>query len=348
MTNALETMKLSDYDYQVPEDLVAVEPATDRDASKLMVLHRAKDTLQHRSFKDLPDFLNAGDCIVLNRSRVLPARLVGRKATGGNAELLMLDEMGPGLWTALSAQLKPGVVVELLGGVTAAARGRAEDGSWLVRFSTREVRALLEKDGLPPLPPYIRSKRKRHGMSEARPEDMARYQTVYAQEQGSLAAPTAGLHFTPDVLQALRDKGVAVVEVVLHVGLGTFKPVTAEDVRDHKMLPERYEVSPEAVETLRANRAKGGRVVAVGTTATRTLETLAGGAALVGATSLYIVPGHRFRAIDALLTNFHQPASTPLLLTSAFAGREKVLSAYQEAIGARYRLFSYGDAMLIL
>lgn len=342
-----------DFEFEAPDELVAAEPAARRDASRLLVLRRSGG-LEHRAFSDLPELLAPGDCLVLNRSRVLPARLTGRKATGGAVDLLLLAETAPGLWSALATGLRPGLTVDVGDGVSAEALERAGE-AWLLRFSTDDVRAHLERRGLPPLPPYIRGRRKRAGLADARPEDAERYQTVYARERGSLAAPTAGLHYTPELLARLKARGVAVAEVVLHVGLGTFRPVVADDVAAHEMLPEAYEVPPAAVAELRAAKGAGGRVVAVGTTATRTLETVfAAGvlaeptAPLRGQTSLYILPGRRFAAADALQTNFHQPASTPLLLTCAFAGRERVLAAYREAVARRYRLFSYGDAMLVL
>ncbi|MBI3297513.1 MAG: tRNA preQ1(34) S-adenosylmethionine ribosyltransferase-isomerase QueA [Elusimicrobia bacterium] len=347
-------MPRSEYEFEFPEELVAAAPAADRDASRLLVVRRAGG-LEHRTFRELPSLLSPGDCVVLNRSKVVPARLVGRKTTGGAAELLVIAESAPGLWTALCNGLKPGVRLEFGLGVTADVESRTPEGTWLVRFSTPEVRALLEAVGLPPLPPYIRSRRRRSGAPASGAEDKARYQTVYAREPGSLAAPTAGLHYSAEVLAALAARGVATAELVLHVGLGTFRPIVAEDARLHEMLPERYEVPAAAAETIKAAKARGGRVVAVGTTATRTLETVfakgvgVGPAApLSGETSLYILPGHMFKAVDVLQTNFHQPASTPLLLACAFAGKERLFDAYWEAVAKRYRLFSYGDAMLIL
>lgn len=349
-----EALPREAFEYEVPDDLVATAPCAERDASRLLVLRR-EGGLEHRIFQELPELLSPGDCIVLNRSRVLPARLEGRKGTGGAAEILLIAEVAPGLWSALSGGLKPGAVITFPGGVTAVAEARAGDGAWLMRFSTTEVRALQESHGSPPLPPYIRSRRKRAGLVQSGAEDAERYQTVYAQERGSLAAPTAGLHFSPEVLARLRERGVIIAEVVLHVGLGTFRPIVADDVRQHEMLAERYEVPQRAVEAIRTAKARGSRVIAVGTTATRTLETVfargvtqAPAAPLTGSTSLYILPGHEFKAIDALQTNFHQPASTPLLLACAFVGKERLFAAYQEAIAKRYRLFSYGDAMLIL
>lgn len=341
----------SDFEFEFPEELVAAEPAADRDASRLLVLERAAGRIQHRLFKDVPSLLSPGDCVVLNRSKVAPCRLAGKKTTGGAAEFLLVRELRAGRWHCLATGVKPGSIVEL-DGVTATVDARLEDGLWDVSFSTGDVRALMERVGLPPLPPYIRSRRKRAGLADASAADMGRYQTVYAREHGSLAAPTAGLHYTDGVLAALKDKGVSVVELVLHVGLGTFRPIVAEDCAEHVMLPETYEVPAAAHDALRRTT---GRVVAVGTTATRTLETVFGDGArreptapLRGETSLYITPGHRFRAVEVLQTNFHQPASTPLLLACAFAGKERVFEAYREAIARKYRLFSYGDAMLVL
>ncbi|MDE2290881.1 MAG: tRNA preQ1(34) S-adenosylmethionine ribosyltransferase-isomerase QueA [Elusimicrobia bacterium] len=340
----------SEYDFPFPEELVAAEPSAQRDSSRLMTLDRRTGAIGHHLFKDIVSLLSPGDTVVLNRSKVVPCRLAGKKPTGGAAELLLVREASPGVWHCLGTGVKPGVTVQL-GGATAEAVGRLSDGLWEVRFSSQDVRGLLEKVGLPPLPPYIRSRRKKAGLADAVPSDMGRYQTVYAREDGSLAAPTAGLHYTDTVLAALRNKGVSVVEIVLHVGLGTFKPIVAEDCAEHEMLPETYEVSLHAADTIART---SGRVVAVGTTATRTLETVFSGgvkagpkAALKGQTFLYITPGYEFRAVDVLQTNFHQPASTPLLLACAFAGKERVFAAYQEAIARKYRLFSYGDAMLV-
>ncbi|TPW18439.1 MAG: S-adenosylmethionine:tRNA ribosyltransferase-isomerase, partial [Elusimicrobia bacterium] len=272
-----------DYEFEVPDELVAAEPAPRRDASRLLVLRRAGG-LEHRAFSELPGLLSPGDCLVLNRSRVVPARLTGRKATGGAVDLLLLSESAPGLWRALGVGVKPGLTADVGDGVSASIEAR--DGeAWLVRFSTHDVAGHLKRRGLPPLPPYIRGKRKRAGLGDARPEDHERYQTVYSREHGSLAAPTAGLHYTPELLAALKARGVAVAELVLHVGLGTFKPVVADDVAEHVMLPESYEVPQAARDSLRAAKAAGGRVVAVGTTATRTLETVFAGGVLAEPTA---------------------------------------------------------------
>ena len=333
---------LSSYDFDYPPELIAAQPAPQRDGSRLLILDRANNGVEHRHFRELSEFLRPGDCLVLNRTKVWPARLVGRKSTGGKAELLLVRELEPGLWTALASGFKTGTRVELEGGFHFKVEGLNEEGEYRCRFSTTDVLGLMARHGLAPLPPYILKSRK-----QIAGDDLARYQTVYATEEGSIAAPTAGLHFTPQLLDRLRANGVRVVEIVLHVGRGTFRPVTAEDVREHRMLAEWYRVGPETWAAVQEARAARHRVVAVGTTATRTLETVAMRGALEGWTDLYIGPGHRFQTVDALITNFHLPRSSPLILASAFAGRERLLAAYREAIARRYRLYSYGDAMLI-
>jgi S-adenosylmethionine:tRNA ribosyltransferase-isomerase len=342
----MSALPLSDYDYELPEELIAASPAEPRDSSRLLVIDRRGDRLEHAHFRDLPGFLAPGDCLVLNRTKVLPCRLVGKKSTGGKADLLLVKELGPARWTALASGFKQGQSLEFEGGLAAKVDGLTEDGEYVLAFATADVRPYLAEHGLPPLPPYIAKKR------VASRADAERYQTVYARDEGSIAAPTAGLHFTPELLARLRERGIAAAWVTLHVGRGTFRPITSEDADAHVMLAERYEVEPAEAEALRAARARGGRLVAVGTTATRTLETLAaspgGLSAARGESSLYIRPGHAFRAVDALITNFHLPRSTPLLLACAFAGRERLLAAYREAIARRYRLFSFGDATLIL
>ncbi len=338
-------LPLSDYDYDLPEELIATAPAEPRDSSRLLVIDRAADRLEHVLFRDLPRFLKPGDCLVLNRTKVLPCRLIGKKSTGGKADLLLVRELGPAQWTALASGFKKEQTLVFEGGLTATVAGLNDEGEYLIRFATSDVRPYLAEHGLPPLPPYIAKKRL------ASRADAERYQTVYARDEGSIAAPTAGLHFTSELLDRLRAAGVATAWVTLHVGRGTFRPISSEDADKHAMLAERYEVEPAEAGVMHAARARGGRLIAVGTTATRTLETLAaspeGLRAARGESSLYIRPGHQFRAVDALITNFHLPRSTPLLLACAFAGRERVLSAYREAIARRYRLFSFGDATLI-
>lgn len=337
---------VSDYDYEYPEELIASAPAEPRDSSRLLVLERASGRLEHAAFRDLPRFLKAGDCLVLNRTKVLPCRLLGRKSTGGKADLLLVRELGPSSWTALASGFKKGQVLEFDGGLSARVGEVTSAGEYQLTFSVADVRPYLAEHGLPPLPPYIAKKR------VASRADAARYQTVYARDEGSIAAPTAGLHFTPELLSRLEAAGVRVAWVTLHVGRGTFRPIAGEDASAHVMLPERYEAEAVEVAAMLDAKARGGRLVAVGTTATRTLETLAaapGGLAPgSGESSLYITPGFRFRAVDALITNFHLPRSTPLMLAAAFAGRERLLTAYREAVSLRYRLFSFGDATLIL
>jgi len=338
-------LPISDYDFEYPEELIAAAPAEPRDSSRLLVLERATGRLEHATFRDLPRFLRAGDCLALNRTKVLPCRLVGKKSTGGKADLLLVRELGPAEWTALASGFKAGQTLELPGGMTATVAGLTPDGEYRIRFAAADVRPYLAAHGLPPLPPYIA---KRRLASRA---DAERYQTVYARDEGSIAAPTAGLHFTPELLRALNAAGVETAWVTLHVGRGTFKPIAGEDAAAHVMLPERYEVDAAEAAKMLAARARGGRLVAVGTTATRTLETLAarpeGLGAGAGESSLYVRPGHVFRAVDALVTNFHLPRSTPLILACAFAGRERLLAAYREAFAKGYRLYSFGDATLL-
>lgn len=338
-------LPVADFDYEYPEELIASSPAEPRDASRLLVLDRATGRVEHAVFRDLPRFLKAGDCLVLNRTKVLPCRLLGKKSTGGKADLLLVRELGPSSWTALASGFKSGQTLEFPGGMTARVEGLTEEGEYRLSFAAADIRPYLAEHGLPPLPPYIAKKR------VASRADAEKYQTVYARDEGSIAAPTAGLHFTPGVFAALSAAGVETAFVTLHVGRGTFRPITGEDAAAHRMLPERYEVEAAEAAKLRAARARGSRLIAVGTTATRTLETLAarpeGFTQASGESGLYIVPGHAFRGVDALLTNFHLPRSTPLMLAAAFAGKERLLAAYREAVSLRYRLFSFGDATLI-
>ncbi len=334
---------LSDYDFEFPEELIADKPAEPRDSSRLMVVDRATGALKHKVFRDLPEFLGPGDCLVVNRTKVFACRLSGKKSTGGKAELLLVKEQEPGLWCALASGFKAGMKLVFEDGMTAVVEGLNGDGEYLIRFSDPDVAGYLERRGLPPLPPYIL--KKKGGKSDE--SDLARYQTVYAKEQGSIAAPTAGLHFTPALLEKILALGVTVAEITLHVGRGTFRPITSEDARRHVMLPEWYCVPDETARLIREAK----RVIAVGTTSTRTLETLArrpeGFGPGEGWSELYLYPGQEFKLVSGLVTNFHLPKSTPLLLASAFLGREKLLAAYREAFKERYRLYSYGDAMLI-
>ncbi|MBI4424770.1 MAG: tRNA preQ1(34) S-adenosylmethionine ribosyltransferase-isomerase QueA [Elusimicrobia bacterium] len=343
-----EGFRLSDYEYGFPETCVAERPAEPRDSARLLVLDRRAGTVEHAVFRDLPRFLAPGDLLVVNRSRVLPARLVTRKPTGGKVELLLVRESAPGRWSAIVSGVRGGETLPLEEGWTVEIERRGEDALWSCRFSGSDVAGYLQRRGRAPLPPYILKRRRGLGTEPAAAEDRDRYQTVYAREAGSIAAPTAGLHFTAELLERLAAGGVTRAELLLHVGPGTFRPLDAEDVREHRMLPEWYQVSPEAAAAIAGARKAGGRVVVVGTTAARGLESWAATGAPEGWTSAYITPGHRFRTLDAFITNFHLPRSTPLVLASAFAGRERLLAAYREAIHAGYRLYSYGDAMLIL
>jgi S-adenosylmethionine:tRNA ribosyltransferase-isomerase len=342
-------MKLSDFDYELPESLIAQEPVTPRDASRLLVVPPAGE-LQHRTFAELDALLAPGDLLVFNDTKVIPARLVGRKAgSGGKVELLLCEPLEGGLgrrWRAMGQASKPiraGAVVELDG---LSARIEAVEGEGFYEVSLdREGDALaaaLERAGRIPLPPYIRR--------DPGPADRDRYQTVWARAPGSAAAPTAGLHFTDPLLARLEARGVRRTALTLHVGPGTFLPIRGDALEGHRMHPERYEVPPAAAEEIAAARARGGRVVAVGTTTVRTLESAFDGERVApgeGRTALFIRPGHGFRAVDALVTNFHLPRSTLLVLVSAFGGRERVLAAYREAVARGYRFFSYGDATLL-
>lgn len=341
-------MKTSDFDYELPQELIAQTPMEPRDHSRLLVYDRADGSVQHLHFYDLPRFLRKGDVLVLNETKVIPARLLGEKEdTGVPVEILLLKRLERDVWEALvrpGRRLRPGTMCVFGGGLLRAEIiDTAEDGGRKVRFHYEGVfEEILDRLGQMPLPPYIHEKL----------EDKTRYQTVYAKEEGSAAAPTAGLHFTPELLDSIRRMGVEIVPVLLHVGLGTFRPVKAEDISEHHMHVEHYEVSPEAAEKINAARAGAGRCVCVGTTSVRTLETAAGEDGLVraqsGDTGIFITPGYTFRAVDALITNFHLPQSTLLMLISALMGREEALRVYREAVREGYRFFSFGDAMLIL
>jgi S-adenosylmethionine:tRNA ribosyltransferase-isomerase len=343
-------VRLSDFDYDLPPEAIAQEPLPERDASRLLVLDQSTGAVEHRGFRDLPSFLTPDDLLVLNRSRVIPARLRGRRAGGGAAEVLLVRRHTDELWDALlrpGRRLRAGDTVEVSPDLAVAVEpGSSPDGTRRVRLlaSGGGASAALERHGHIPLPPYIRR--------DDALADRERYQTVYARESGSVAAPTAGLHFTPRVFADLDARGIGRAEIVLHVGPGTFRPVQVEDVSAHTVDPEPWVIPEETAAAVERTRARGGRVVAAGTTTTRVLESRAAEAGRVvsgaGETSLVIVPGHRFRAVDALLTNFHLPRSSLLLLVSAFAGRERVLAAYAEAIARGYRFYSYGDAMLVI
>jgi S-adenosylmethionine:tRNA ribosyltransferase-isomerase len=334
------------FDYHLPQELIAQSPAPEREGSRLLVLHRAAGTIEHRRFTDIVAYIRPDDILIANRSRVIPARLRGQRESGGQVELLLLRELAPGRWQALARpgrRLRPGMRITFpRSTVRACVESRGADGEWTVRFDgAPDIRSAIRSLGSMPLPPYITNQ-------DASPD---RYQTVYADREGSVAAPTAGLHFSTDLLRRIAERGTRVEFVTLHVGPGTFRPVTTEFVRDHQMHAEWGEVPPSVAEAANEVRARGGRLVAVGTTTVRLLESAAMDGKLGpfgGETSRFIVPGYRFQVIDALLTNFHLPRSTLLMLVSAFAGRDLILDAYREAIECGYRFFSFGDAMLIL
>ena len=340
-------MLLSDFDYDLPEELIAQTPVEPRDSSRLMVVHRDTNRIEHRIFRDVIEYLNPGDVLVVNETRVIPARLYGVKAeTGGAIEFLLLKRLNLTDWEVIlkpGKRAKPGTVFVFgEGRLKATVLTVDDDGGRTVRFEWDGVfEEVLDALGQMPLPPYIHE----------RLQDRNRYQTVYAKTDGSAAAPTAGLHFTPELMERVRAKGIDIVPVLLHVGLGTFRPVKAENVDDHHMHSEYYEVTEEQAARINAAREHGGRVVCVGTTSVRTLETVADENGRVhagsGYTQIFIKPGTRIRAVDALITNFHLPESTLLMLISAFMGREQALSAYALAVQERYRFFSFGDAMLI-
>lgn len=338
-------MKLSDFMYDLPEERIAQTPVEPRDHSRLMVVHRDSGAIEHRHFFDIIDYLRPGDCLVVNETKVIPARLYGERPTGGVCEVLLLKQLGPKKWETLvrpGRKLKPGAEVRFGDGrLTCRVLESTDAGGRIVEFACEgSFEAALDALGEMPLPPYIHEKLK----------DRDRYQTVYAKRDGSAAAPTAGLHFTPELMDRIREKGVDIVPVLLHVGLGTFRPVKVENVEDHEMHTEYFEVSEEAAARVNAARERGGRIIAVGTTSVRTLESAARDGrlqAMRGDTSIFIKPGYRWQLVDALITNFHLPGSTLIMLVSAFYDREKVLDAYRLAVAEEYRFFSFGDAMFI-
>ncbi len=354
-------MRVNLFDYDLPTELIAQQPLAQRSASRMLVLHRDDGAIEHRRFTDLPEYLAAQDCAVINQTRVIPARLLGRRSTGGQVELLLLEALGNGRWEVLArpaGRLSVGERIDFSGEITAIIAEKLSQGRDVVSLECPgELMAALTRVGLTPLPPYIHRDQAPPDEASSQQQsqeaaDRDRYQTIYAREPGAVAAPTAGLHFDEATLERLAACDVEIARITLHVGLGTFRPVRAENVEEHDMDAERYEVTAEAAQAINACRAAGGRIVAVGTTVVRTLETLADDSGQIardsGETSLFIYPGYRFRAVDMLLTNFHLPRSTLLMLVSAFAGRERVQSAYQEAIDQRYRFYSYGDCMLIM
>ncbi|MDR7865236.1 MAG: tRNA preQ1(34) S-adenosylmethionine ribosyltransferase-isomerase QueA [Sporomusaceae bacterium] len=339
-------MQLSEFDYHLPEELIAQHPAAVRDQSRLLVLGRGNGAVSHRRFYDLPSYLVPGDTLVFNDTRVIPARLVGAKAdTGGKVEVFLLNRLADDRWETLvkpGRKLRPGTTVNFGDDLSGEILAVTDFGGRVVRFSFNGIfEEVLDRLGETPLPPYIHEQLL----------DKERYQTVYSRARGSAAAPTAGLHFTDKLLSSLADNSINLAFLTLHVGLGTFRPVSAENILDHKMHREYYSIPPAAADTVNRAKERGGRIIAVGTTAVRTLETVARDGRIEagsGWTDIFIYPGHHFQMVDALLTNFHLPKSTLLMLVSAFAGRENALAAYREAVAERYRFFSFGDAMLII
>lgn len=339
-------MRKSDFYFDLPEELIAQTPLERRDSSRLLHLDKTTGELEHRHFYELLDYLREGDCMVFNDSRVLPARLIGARPTGGSVELVLLRDLGEGRWECLSRpgrKTKPGTEILFGNGeLKATVESVAEGGNRIVRFDYEGIfLEVLERLGKMPLPPYIKEEL----------QDNERYQTVYSREIGSAAAPTAGLHFTKELMEKIAAKGVKLCYVTLHVGLGTFRPVKAEEIEDHEMHSEFCIIPEETARIVSETKKKGGRVIAVGTTSCRTLESFAreDGSlpATSGWTNIFIYPGYTFKCVDALVTNFHLPESTLIMLVSALAGREHVLHAYEEAVKERYRFFSFGDAMFI-
>ncbi|SOY29730.1 S-adenosylmethionine:tRNA ribosyltransferase-isomerase [Acetatifactor muris] len=341
-------MPKSDYYFELPQELIAQDPLEDRSSSRLLVLDKHTGAVSHRVFRDIGEFLRPGDCLVLNNTKVIPARLLGVRAdTGAHVEVLLLKRQEGNVWETLvkpGKKCRPGAKLSFGEGLLGAEILEVtEEGNRLIRFAYEGIfEEVLDRLGEMPLPPYITHKL----------QDKNRYQTVYAREEGSAAAPTAGLHFTQELLAQLEEKGIRIAFVTLHVGLGTFRPVKEENVLDHHMHSEYYQVPEETATLINRTRTEGGRVICVGTTSCRTLESAADEKGVVqagsGDTDIFIYPGYRFRVLDALITNFHLPESTLVMLVSALAGRENVLNAYAEAVREQYRFFSFGDAMLVL
>jgi len=343
-------MLISDFDYNLPENLIAQSPLEKREDSRMLIVDRRSGELADRNFYDLPDFLREGDVVVLNNTRVFPARLFGRSETGARVEIFLVRETSRGIWETLARparRLKTGKKIIFSEKLIAEVIDKTEDGKVRVRFEADgNFDRILDEIGRTPLPPYIKRK---EGSIDA---DRERYQTVFARERGAIAAPTAGLHFTPEILEKIIAMGVTIAEVTLHVGYGTFEPVRVRDLSRHSVMPEQYEIGDTTAETLNRAKAEGRRIVAIGTTTTRALETVMTKHGHFEAeresANLTIIPGYKFKAIDALLTNFHLPQSSLLVLVSTFAGHQLIMDAYNHAVGKSYRFYSYGDCMLII
>jgi len=340
-------MKLSDFNYELPKELIAQTPIEHRDEARLMVLHRNNNTIEHKIFKDILDYLKPGDCLVRNNTKVIPARLYGvKEITGANVEFLLLKRIEGDIWEVMvrpGKKLMPGARVSFGDGLLKAeVIDKMDGGNRKVRFEYEGIfNEILDRIGLMPLPPYIKEKLEKKEM----------YQTVYAKYEGSAAAPTAGLHFTEDLLEQIKNKGVEIANVTLHVGIGTFRPVKEENIEDHDMHTEHYYIKQEDADKINLARKNGGRIIAVGTTSCRVLESVADDKGMVkaveGDTNIYIYPGYKFKSVDGLITNFHLPESTLVMLVSALAGREFILDSYKKAVEEKYRFFSFGDAMFI-
>ena len=340
-------MRVDQFDFELPEELIAQTPIQKRDMSRLMVLNRDKKTIEHKVFHDILDYLNPGDCLVINNTKVLPARLYGTKTTGAKVEVLLLKQLQGDIWECIvrpGNKLKPGTAVTFKDGLLKAEiLDIMEGGTRKVKFMYEGIfNEILDQIGLMPLPPYIHETLK----------EKNRYQTVYAKYDGSAAAPTAGLHFTEDLLKKIEEKGIQIANVTLHVGIGTFRPVKEENIEEHHMHTEHYYIKQKDVDKINNAKKAGKRVIAVGTTSCRTLETIADENGNVkeceGDTGIYIYPGYKFKCIDGIITNFHLPESTLIMLVSAFAGRDYIMKAYEHAVDEKYRFFSFGDAMIIV
>ncbi|AKI98043.1 tRNA preQ1(34) S-adenosylmethionine ribosyltransferase-isomerase QueA [Kosmotoga pacifica] len=338
-------MKITDFDYELPEELIAQEPILPRDHCRLLVIRRDSENLEHRRFYDIKEYLEPGDLLVLNDSKVIPARLYGHKSTGAKIEVLLIEKIHSGIWKAI---VKPGSKIKkgsqlLFEKLSCQVIEHLPDSTRILKFNEPDAEEIIKEIGRLPIPPYI----------SKYPNDPELYQTVYAKTEGSVAAPTAGLHFTQQLLGELKDMGVNIAYITLHVGLGTFRPVKVENIEEHKMHSEFYTISEETVEKIGKTRKNGNRIIAVGTTVVRTLESVVAEnkgrlIAKSGYTDIFIYPPFEFKIVDGIVTNFHLPRSTLLMLVSAFAGREKILKAYEKAVEKRYRFFSFGDACLIL
>jgi len=351
-------MNINDFGFTLLEELIAQEPCEERDHSRLMVVNREGGMIEQRLFFEIIDYLKPGDLLVINDTRVIPARLVGKKGTGGKAEIFLLerDNGAEDVWESLVGRkrIRPGVFIQFNDNLKGEVLEKVGDGRFKIRFHTdRDLEEVLEEIGQVPLPPYIRREKDEGGrMKDESTIDRGRYQTVFADKKGAVAAPTAGLHFTEPLLKKIKAKGIDIASATLHVGPGTFLPVRVENIEDHRMLPERYEIPSASAEMINRAKTEGRRVIAVGSTSMRTLEAGSDEKGIViagkGRTSIFIYPGYTFNVVDALITNFHLPKSTLLMLVSAFAGRELIFKAYREAIEQKYRFYSYGDAMMIM